>query len=159
MFDCRNWRKEYLKMRKLTPNDGWVAKVHMMDAYRKARFNVFRRIGRIPLDILQNAMVKFGMTPGQSMTARMLISGGSKYMLAAWTIAYFCMYNINNWESKNGPKMMIARPVMDPDSPYYDDQRRRFVDCYQKPSDYWAQDFKQSPLYGGVQKSSHHDVQ
>ena len=146
-------------MRKLTPNDGWVAKVHMMDAYRKARFNVFRRIGRIPLDILQNAMVKFGMTPGQSMTARMLISGGSKYMLAAWTIAYFCMYNINNWESKNGPKMMIARPVMDPDSPYYDDQRRRFVDCYQKPSDYWAQDFKQSPLYGGVQKSSHHDIQ
>merc|ERR1711973_814789 len=43
---------------KLTHNDGNILQVFRMPEYRRDRYNIFRRIGRFPLDRLEDAMIK-----------------------------------------------------------------------------------------------------
>jgi len=144
----RNWRKQYLADKKLTLNDGNKLQVMRMPEYQKARYNIFRRIGRFPLDMLENAMIKGGMQlPAAMMTRRALGSAG-KFMIVVWTVvSLFSDENINNWEGRHTAKFHQNKPVMNPDSKYYADMKAKHVDGKQNPDDFYDNGFRASPLY------------
>jgi len=149
----RAWRKRYLAEMKLSPNDGWAAHVQTMKEYEKAQFNWLRRIGRMPMNVFQNAFLinQLGLPHGKAMFVRKALCGTGKALLVLWSITYLGMHNLNCWESRFGVKMFQSRPTMDPDSKYYEDQKALFVK--EKPDDWYNQGFKKSPVCGN-QKSS-----
>ena len=142
----RAWRKQYLLDKKLTANDGNWIQVYQMPEYRKARYNILRRIGRFPLDVMENVMMKAGMSPPTAYTVRRFSGAMAKTMIFCWVIAFnFNNTNINNWESAGGFKVFQDKPWVDPDGKYYESVKEQTKKV--NPNDYYDQGFKSSPLF------------
>ena len=95
----RDWRKAYKKLTKLDHNDGRID-MHQNPDYYKARFNIFRRIFRAPMDFVEyNIIAKMPYVPNWE-HARALRSTASMvggFMLLGWYITYYSLYKGNDW--------------------------------------------------------------
>jgi len=144
----RKWRQQYLADKKLSHNDGNILQVARMPEFLKERYNIFRRIGRFPLDLFENALIKGGVQLPHAMAARRSVGVFSKILLGVWILAWNLNDdNYNNWEYRATPKIHKNKPYMDPDSPYYADMKATFVEGRSKPEDYYDNGFKKSTLY------------
>jgi len=143
----RNWRAQYLKDRKLTPNDGNIMQVMRMPEFRRERYNIFRRIGRFPLDKLEDVLIKgAGFKLPAAMGTRRAIGSVAKLFVGLWLLSWNLNDdNINNWEHRAAPSLWVAKPYMDSDSKYYDDMKATHDN--KAKDDFNDKGFKSSALY------------
>jgi len=144
----RNWRKQYLMDQKLTHNDGNILQVFRMPEYRRDRYNIFRRIGRFPLDRLEDAMIKGGVKLPTAMSIRRGIGALGKVMVVVWTVAsLFSDENINNWEFRHTARVYKSMYTVNPNRPDYAEWKAKHIDGRKNPDDFYDLGFKESTLY------------
>ena len=158
----RKWRQQWLKDQHLkgadvhSPATGSALNQYQLEQipeWRKARWNIFRRTIRIPMDIIEGAIIK---TTGINWTAvrsgRNIFSYGWKLMAVTYMFSYHLMYKANDWEQKNNWKIYHAKPMSLPSDDGVLPSQEEFK---RETNDYWNQNFKQSGLVAsGVKATS-----
>jgi len=143
----RNWRAQYLKDKVLSPNDGNMMQVMRMPEFQRERYNIFRRMGRTPLNLFEDALIKgAGVKVPLAMGVRRAIGTAGKFFIGLWIIAWnFNDDNLNSWEHRNAATLFASKPYMDPDSKYYDDMKATHDN--KAKDDFYDKGFKSSVLY------------
>ena len=148
----RKWRSQWLKDQHLkgadvhSPPTGEAFNVYQLEQipeYRKARWNIFRRTLRMPMDLIEGALIKTtGLHWTQARAARNLFSYGWKGMVLVWAFSYHLMYRAHDWEDKRNWKIYYQKPESLPSHSSWPNQ-----DAFKREkTDYWDQNFKKSDL-------------
>ena len=116
----RKWRAQWLKDQELkgadvhsTPRgEGYnVKQLEANPEWRKARWNIFRRTFRLPMDFIENAVIN---TTGLHWTKARLLRNGFSYgwkgMAIVWAFSYHLMYKANDWEDRRNWKIYYTKP-------------------------------------------------
>lgn len=107
----RAYRKQWLKDQELSPNEPRV----VPELY-KARYNIFRRAYRFPLNQLQNVLAP---VVGESAALKIRYFSGKLIMayVVVCSAAYYFQYNTNSWIRKGGLRVIQSRPSVVPGDP------------------------------------------
>lgn len=131
----RAYRRQWLKDQHLSPNEP-----REVPELYKARYNIFRRIYRYPLNQLQNIL-----TPVVGAQAALNIRYFSGKFIMAYVFlcsgAYYFQYNTNSWIRKGGIRVTEGRPAVVPGDPGFPKVSERT-----KGSDYADRGFSECKL-------------
>ena len=160
----RKWRQQWLKDQHLkgadlhsSPIDGTGLNQYQLEQipeWRKARWNIFRRTLRVPMDIIEGGIIKaVGMPYWTAVrSGRNMFSYGWKIMAVTYMFSYHLMYKSNNWEEKNNWKITYQKPISLPSDDGILPSQEEFK---RETTDYWNQNFKQSEVASsGVKATS-----
>ena len=149
----RSWRKKWLNDQVLkgadvhSPPTGDALNEYQLEKipeYRKARWNIFRRTFRMPMDAIESAVINTtGMHWAKARCGRNFFSYGWKLGVVVWAFSYHLMYRANDWEDRRNWKIYYEKPECVPGHKDWPEQNelKRLKD------DYWEQNFKKSAMY------------
>ena len=93
----RNWRRAFMKAQSFSPNDA-ALDLYANPDYKKARYNIFRRIARAPMDFVEfNIIQKFQPNYKAARAIRHGISIMIGFYVATLGVTYFALYRGNDW--------------------------------------------------------------
>jgi hypothetical protein len=149
----RKWRAQWLKDQKLVGADKHSPfgssglnqyQLEQIPEFRKARWNIFRRTLRMPMDLIERAVINTtGMHWTKARFGRNAFSYGWKGALFFYTFAYHMMYRANDWEDRRNWKIRYEKPESVPshsDFPHQNAFKR-------EKADYNDQNFQKSALF------------
>jgi len=142
----RAWRKEFKKSTYFTELEqkrfNSIQRTYYdFPEFYKARYNIFRRMERAPLNVLEHKILpKLGVPPLHATHIRMFIPVTAAVLAAAWATTYYFRYRSTKWESCKGWKVFTAKPEQHPGSKFYP-QMTDFQKTQKK--DYNVQDFNE----------------
>jgi len=149
----RSWRKQWLKDQQLkgadvhSPPTGDGFNEYQLEKnpeYRKARWNIFRRTLRMPMDFIESAVINTtGLHWTKARFGRNLVSYGWKSMLVVWAFSYHLMYRANDWEDRRNWKIYYEKPECLPSQKNWPQQK----EFERVKDDYYNQNFKTSAMY------------
>jgi len=156
----RKWRAQWLKDQQLkgadvhSPPTGSGLNQYQLEQipeYRKARWNIFRRTLRAPMDLVESALIKTtGMHWTKARFFRNVYSYGWKGFFLFSMFSYHLIYRANDWEDKKNWKIYYQKPLVVPKDGVWPDHNQ----YKREKSDYWNQNFKQSELYANDVKAT-----
>ena len=148
----RKWRHQWLKDQVLKGADKYspptttqenMRQLEQNPEWRKARYNIFRRIMRAPMDAAENVLIKTtGIHWLTARNIRLFYSSGWKWMAVVWLFSYHLMYQSNNWEEKRNWKIFYTKAQSVPglsDWPAQEETQRA-------KADYFDQGFSKSAV-------------
>lgn len=93
----RNWRRAFQKAQAFSANDAALDLYANAD-YRKARYNIIRRIARAPGDFIEfNIIQKFQPNYKAARGIRRGLAIFAGAYVAGCALAYYCLYRGNDW--------------------------------------------------------------
>ena len=95
----RAWRKEYLKTELYTQRDlpANMPDFEQNPDYRKARYNIFRRIYRFPMDIVEFKIMGSFLPWHQAKFIRHGLKGFGWGFAIVTSLMYYSLYSANDW--------------------------------------------------------------
>lgn len=114
----REWRRKFNRAQNLTINDG-ALDLYQNPDYRKIRFNIFRRIGRTPMDMFEFKFLPklFGKENWRlNKAVRQGLATTAACLGIVYYFAYYSQYKANDWTRKTGWKVFIGKPHIYPNS-------------------------------------------
>ena len=156
----RKWRAQWLKDQKLVGADVHSPlgssglnqyQLEQIPEFRKARWNIFRRTFRMPMDFIERAVINTtGIHWTKARFGRNFISYGWKTALFFYAFTYHLMYRANDWEDRRNWKITYEKPESVPsnsDFPHQNSFKR-------EKADYNDQNFQKSAMFAANVDSS-----
>jgi len=112
----RNWRARFQAAQNFSENDGKLDLYRNAD-YRKARYNIFRRIIKKPGDLFEfHVLSKIYPNWIKARAVRMVIPYAFGGLAIAYYFTYYGLYIANDWTTMTGWNMYQRRPAIYPGS-------------------------------------------
>jgi len=156
----RKWRAQWLKDQKLKGVDvhsppggsGWNQyQLEQIPEFRKARWNIFRRTYRMPMDFIERAVINTtGLHWTKARFGRNFISYGWKVAFVFYAFSYHLIYRANDWEDRRNWKIKFEKPESMPSHSNWPHQS----EFKREKNDYNDQCFKKSALFAANTEAS-----
>ncbi|TRY69231.1 hypothetical protein TCAL_13329 [Tigriopus californicus] len=137
----RLWRKQYLKDQVLAPKD-LHNDMDRLPEFRKARYNLIRRVARMPGDALEGAFRGF-MSSQVALLSRLMITRGLFVWALGVGVAFYVTTQESDWTRFQGMRILDRTHAIypgHPEWPHNTSQKR------EKPSDFGNRGFEHSTI-------------
>ncbi|KAL0278820.1 UNVERIFIED_CONTAM: hypothetical protein PYX00_000517 [Menopon gallinae] len=115
----RRWRAQYLKDQILSPDEP-----RFSPELYKSTTNIFRRIARIPLDLVMIPISPL-MSKATQKEARVLLRNVSMSICAIYGLFYMLKYNPQDWTRQGGLDFVFKPPRLLPGDPDYPNRPKK----------------------------------